>query len=96
MESYLKDVIRFFNVKGELTEAKVVNSGHINDTYCISLSQNSACNTKLSYILQRINHNVFKKPEKVMDNIIKVTNHLRKKIIAAGGNPDRETLKRCV
>ncbi len=93
MESYLKDVIRFFNIKGELIEAKVINSGHINDTYRISLSYNlKDNNARLNYILQRINHNVFKQPEKVMDNIIKVTRHLRKKIIAAGGNPDRETL----
>jgi Ser/Thr protein kinase RdoA (MazF antagonist) len=93
MESYLKDVISFFNIKGEFVDAKMINSGHINDTYCISLSQNSKYNTRVHYILQRINHNVFKEPEKVMDNIIKVTRHLRRKIITAGGNPERETLR---
>jgi len=92
MESYLKDVIRFFNIKGQFVEAKMINSGHINDTYFISLSENSKDNNRLHYILQRINHNVFKEPEKVMDNIIKVTRYLREKIIAIGGNPDRETL----
>ncbi len=41
MESYLKDVTKFFNIKGEFVDAKMINSGHINDTDCISLSQNS-------------------------------------------------------
>lgn len=94
LELYLKDVIKFFNIKGEFIEAEMINSGHINDTYFISLNDCSKVgNTKSHYILQRINHNVFKEPEKVMDNIIKVTKHLRNKIMTAGGNPDRETLK---
>jgi hypothetical protein len=42
--------------------------------------------------MQRINHHVFKHPEDLMANIAAVIAHLRRKIIAAGGNPDRETL----
>ncbi len=59
-------------------------NGHINDTYLIG--------TNPKYILQKINKNVFKKPEEVMANIKAVTEHLRAKITAAGGNPNRETL----
>ncbi len=59
-------------------------NGHINDTYLFDSSPR--------YILQRINSNVFKKPEEVMENIKNVTIHLKKKIEAAGGDPDRETL----
>jgi hypothetical protein len=44
------------------------------------------------YVLQRINHNVFKRPEEVIKNIKSVTDHLRSKIVAAGGDPERETL----
>jgi Ser/Thr protein kinase RdoA (MazF antagonist) len=44
------------------------------------------------YILQRINHHVFKNPEELMHNIAQVTRHLRAKILAAGGDPERETL----
>jgi Ser/Thr protein kinase RdoA (MazF antagonist) len=49
-------------------------NGHINKTYLVvdSLAQ--------QYILQAINKNVFKNPEAVMDNIIKVTGHLRKTV----------------
>ncbi len=59
-------------------------NGHINDTYITD--------TDPKYILQRINTNVFHDPDAVMDNICLVTEHLRRKISAAGGDPDRETL----
>lgn len=58
-------------------------NGHINDTYRTSTKD---C------ILQRINTNVFKQPEEMMDNIAAVTDFLREKIVAEGGDPDRETL----
>jgi len=39
-----------------------------------------------------MNKNVFPKPVEVMENVMGVTNFLRKKIEAAGGDPMRETL----
>ncbi len=68
-----------------VVDAKIetYGNGHINDTYRTSTKD---C------ILQRINTNVFKEPEKMMDNIAEVTDFLRKKIVAEGGDPDRETL----
>lgn len=58
--------------------------GHINDTYIADSSPR--------YILQRINTSIFTNPEKLMENILAVTEHLRKVIVQNGGNPDRETL----
>lgn len=77
----LSEILKHFNL--ELTP-KTYGNGHINDTYLIK--------TKPGYILQKINTNVFKDPESVMENIKLVTSHLREKIEAAGGDPDRETL----
>ena len=57
--------------------------GHINDTYLTSSKQ---------FILQKINTNIFKDYEKLMENIEGVTSFLKEKIIAAGGDPERETL----
>ena len=57
--------------------------GHINDTYLL---------TRKSYILQKINTNIFKDTKGLMENIANVTDYLRKQIKKAGGNPDRETL----
>ncbi len=80
MEYNLKEILSKFNIKSEIDP---YGDGHINDTYRVK-GQN--------YILQRINSNVFKKPYEVMENIEAVTEYLREKIAAAGGDPDRETL----
>ncbi len=81
-EYNLKKIIGQFNVTDGATP---YGKGHINDTYL-----SNACEPR--YILQRINHNVFKRPQDVMENIVHVTEHLRKKIEAEGGDPKRETL----
>jgi hypothetical protein len=48
---------------------------------------------KPDYILQRINHHIFKNVPKLQDNILRVTSHIRKKLEQTpGANPDRETL----
>ena len=64
-------------------DAETYGNGHINDTYLISGKQ---------YILQRINTEIFKKPDEVMDNIVRITEYLRGKIAKEGGDPDRETM----
>ncbi len=61
-------------------------SGHINETYRV-LTKNGG-----NYILQKVNRNVFKKPEQVMENIALVTGHLEKKLKEAGRDPLRGTL----
>jgi hypothetical protein len=78
-----------FELGGDLIEVIPYGSGHINDTF---LSRVRTDTGKTKYVHQRINHNVFKEPEKVMENMQRVTEHLRSKIIAAGGDPLRETL----
>lgn len=80
-ELKLKEVCSKFKVT---TKAEHYGNGHINDTFL--------CENEPSLILQKINSNVFKKPEEVMENIYNVTEFLKKKIIAAGGDPKRETL----
>lgn len=81
MSSNLKNILKHFDVS---LNPSSYGNGHINDTYLIK--------TDPGYILQKINTNVFHNPVDVMENIKKVTEHLRVKIAAAGGNPDRETL----
>ena len=44
------------------------------------------------YTLQSINSNVFKKPHEVMSNIALILEHIRGKIIAEGGDVERECL----
>ena len=60
--------------------------GHINDTYLFRTAEGQ-------YILQRINQNAFPRPDQVMENVARVTEHLRGQIALRGGDPERETLR---
>ena len=64
---------RSLEIDGEFIEAHPYGSGHINDTYRLFFKNGGApfCN-----ILQRINHNIFKNPEALMQNVERVTAHL--------------------
>ncbi len=70
-------VVREFQIHGEFIRAEPYGSGHINDTYCASFIQGGA---PMRYIIQRINHNIFKNPVSLMENIQRVTAHLGEKL----------------
>lgn len=64
---------RQFEISGEYIGATSYGSGHINDTYCVVFHQDGA---PARFILQRINHHIFKNPPALMENIQRVTAHL--------------------
>jgi len=72
-----------FQIYGEFLGAEAYGSGHINDTYCAHFDQGG---TPVRYILQRINHNVFKNPVALMENVQRVTAHLGQRF---AGQSDR-------
>jgi len=76
-------IVQQFDVRGTLVDARVIKSGHIHDTLCVRMKQGDAI---VRYILQRVNHHVFINPAAVMENIARVTAHLRAK---AEGMPGR-------
>ena len=76
-----------FCIEGSFESAVPYGSGHINDTRLVTTKTESG---KKQYILQRINHNVFKKPDILMKNYVGVTDYLGKMISEAGGDPLRE------
>ena len=101
----LKAIFERFEVQGFFIDGVPFGSGHINDTYKVRTNfiqhDNSSSGQgqgdggggkEKFYILQRINHDIFTRPVEVMENIQRVTEHLRKKIISRGGDPKRETL----
>ena len=73
----VRSVASQFQIYGEFLSAGPYGSGHINDTYCAVFNQGG---TSVRYILQRINHNVFKTPVALMDNIQRVTSHISGKV----------------
>ena len=72
MKHDIKVVGSHFNVFGDFVSAKPYGSGHINDTYAAVYDQGGR---EIRYIFQRINHNVFKQPVQVMENIARVLKH---------------------
>ena len=75
----VRAVARQFPLRGEFFSATPYGSGHINDTYCVVFDHDGA---RVRYILQRINHLIFKNPAALMENVRRVTAHLGQK--AAG------------
>lgn len=88
--SKIDEAIAQYGISGRLIQKGPYGNGHINDTFL--LVYETPGNQIKQYILQRINNNIFKKPDQLMENLVNVTEYLRKVIIAQGGNPDRETL----
>ena len=78
----VNEALNAFSHIGKTNDILPYGNGHINDTFLI-------CTDKKRYILQRINDNVFRKPYEVMENIDKVTSHIRNK---ATKDPERATL----
>lgn len=85
----LRDVVDHFQLEGRFLGAIPCGSGHINDTYVSSFHVGK---NETHYIHQWINHKIFKEPEKLMDNIERVTRYTRDRVIAEGGDPERESL----
>ena len=75
----VRAVARHFQISGEFLSAEPYGSGHINDTYCVIYNQGG---TRVRYLFQRINHNVFKQPVALMENVRRVTEHLATKVAA--------------
>lgn len=86
----IKEVIRHFCFEGRYIGAEELHSGNVNGTY--RLFYNTADGGKSDYILQQINTYAFKRPEQVTSNIVRVTEHLRKTMEAAGEDPDNRVL----
>ena len=84
----LEGICAAFAVEGRWLSTCPIPSGHINDTYCSKFEDRGRT---VQYVNQRINHLVFREPEKLMENIERVTRFARERILAAGGDPDRET-----
>ncbi|MDR3725184.1 MAG: aminoglycoside phosphotransferase family protein [Terracidiphilus sp.] len=82
--SDLSVIVRQFDLPGECLSATPYGNGHINDTYRVACRSNGGVRR---YVLQRINHNVFKDPAALMENIVRVTGHLTSQV---AGQDDAE------
>ncbi len=86
----LEEIIKNFNIDGEYIGYYLSNDGHINNTFVLEFDD--GLGKIKSYLLQLINTNVFKNPDELMENIVGVTEYLRKIVVDNGGDPERECL----
>ncbi|HUJ16576.1 MAG TPA: aminoglycoside phosphotransferase family protein [Nitrospirota bacterium] len=82
------DVFSRFNVPGRIEKAERFGSGLINDTYLCEVQGGGGVRR---YLLQRVNKNVFRRPDLVMENIGTVTSHIAARLRVQGG-VDPETV----
>jgi len=71
----LKKTFNKFLCSGKFKNAKTLVSGYINETHLIETEEENTPD----YVLQKLNHHVFPNIPELMNNKVKVTEHLKKK-----------------
>jgi hypothetical protein len=89
-EEFLRQICQQFQMEGALLEIVPYGKGHIHSTFAAAYQQSDGSYQRI--LLQHINRGIFPEPEKIIDNILLVTEHLRREIHAAGGDPLRNTI----
>ncbi len=87
--NYYIDLVNRFEIEGTPQSARPLGAGHINDSFLVETKEND----RPDYLLQRINHNIFKDVDLLQSNILKVTKHINKKLKEKGEvNIERKVL----
>ncbi len=82
----LKNIVTQFLGEQSEIEVKPLGAGHINDSFKVQTRNNE-------YVLQRINHSIFKNVPELQTNILRVTMHIRQKLMAQNvENIDKKVL----
>lgn len=76
----MRSILSHFAIPNEVADPQPLKIGIINDSFIVRAVNPG----ERSYFLQRINHHIFQNVEGLQQNIQKVTNHIRAKLIAAG------------
>lgn len=84
------EALEAINFNGEIVNVKSFGSGIINDTFLVICKNNESKEEK--YILQKINHSIFKNVEKLMENYCNVCDYLKEVVKRNHGDIDRETI----
>jgi len=94
LKQALKNVCDSFRIKGTFFDYEELKVGNINKTYRVTYRQDDG--SLKSYIVQKINTNVFKDPVAVMENIDRITEYMRdeapeKRVLHFHHTRDRKT-----
>jgi thiamine kinase-like enzyme len=85
----LRNIASQFQIhQSQIFDITPFGNGHINNTYKVTVA-----NDNTDYLLQKINHHIFKDVEMLQENIWRITNHIRAKLTATNEQDiDRKTL----
>ena len=84
----LEKIASQFQFDGIIDRVEALGEGFINDTFVVYTKDASTFN----YLLQRKNKKIFTNIPAMMENILKVCTHIKKKVIARNGDPMREAM----
>ncbi len=87
MDRELLKIASEFAFEGETVSIEPLGEGFINDTLIVKTAGDAP-----NYILQRKNKSIFPDIPQMMENILKVTAHIRRRVIERGGDPMREVM----
>ena len=76
----LHDIVSHFSIDGTVDVIEPMGAGLINDTYRVATVSSDTDD----YVLQRINHSIFKDVDLLQRNVVNVTEHIRKKLQERG------------
>jgi aminoglycoside phosphotransferase (APT) family kinase protein len=86
----LREAAEAFEIPGRWISSERFGSGHINDTW-VACFEDAGRRTR--WLQQRINRRVFREPNQVMENVVRVTEHQRRVLLRAGvADPERRAL----
>ena len=86
----LRNILSHFVLSGTVSDISPLGNGLVNDTYRVTTAEPSAPD----YVLQRINHAIFRDVARLQANIEAVTRHIRHKLEQQGADDiDRKVLR---
>ncbi len=88
MSDLLLSIFEQFQLGGKIIKVEPFGNGNINETY-----RSTAQGQARQYVHQKINTCIFREPEKVMENMDRVTSHLREQFAHQPIKRRRETLE---
>lgn len=77
MENNISSILNKFLPGQSISDLQPLGQGHINDSFKVVADNKQ-------YVLQRINHHIFKNVSQLQENILRVTTHIRQKLMAKG------------
>ncbi len=73
----LETIAGLFHPPDQIAGISQLGSGNVNDTFLVTLNRSAS---RSAFVMQRLNTEVFEKPELVMSNLLKLGNHVEQRL----------------